>query len=174
MTAPFGIEFFSDLSSLNVLQDFGQGKYSVSAPKPHPLLDTYVVQATPASGIVWIKATAPVKQIDAFGNALRADVDRIAQQLTQRYGGSRKTDLLFTGALWNEPQYWMNALEDGQRIYAFVWERKGQATLPDDLDTVYVGAAAYGGGTGATTVEYSSSRMAEAEREIEAGLSDLL
>lgn len=174
MTAPFGIEFFSDLASLNVLQDFGQGKYAVSAPKPHPVFDTYVVQATPSVGIAWIKASAPIKQIDAFGNALRADVDRIALQLANKYGGGRKTDFLFSGALWNEPQYWMNALEDGQRVYSYVWERKANATLPEDLETVYVGAAAYGSGTGAVTVEYASIRMAEAEREIEAGLSDLL
>lgn len=172
MTAPFGIAFFSDLADLQVVQEFGQGKYQVEAPTRHPLFETYIVQATPSQGVVWIKATSLVKVVDAFGNSLRADVDRVAQQLAQRYGGSRKSDFLLDGALWDSPQYWMNALEDGQRIYAYIWEQRDR--LPDDIESVYAGAAAYGGGQGAVTLEYASTRMKLAEQEIESKLADLL
>lgn len=174
MSAPFGIELFSDLAALEILNDFGQGKYEVTAPSPHPLFTNYIVQATPAQGVVWIKANSPAKVVDAYGNALRADVDRVAQQLANRYGPGRKSDFLMSGALWDEPQYWMNALEDQVRVYGYIWERKGRTELPEDLDIVYAGAVAYGGGQGGVTVEYSSTRMGAAENEIEAGMSDLL
>src|SRR5688500_11821675 len=174
MSSPFGIAFFSDLGSLQVLADFGQGKHEVAAPAPHPLFAQYIVQATPAQGVVWIKANSASKPVDAFGNSLRAEVDRVAQQVATKYGPGRKTDLLFAGAIWDEPQYWMNSLEDQTRIYSYIWERTGRCNLPDDIETVYVGATAYGGGQGAVAIEYSSARMSAAESEIERGMSDLL
>jgi hypothetical protein len=98
----------------------------------------------------------------------------VAQQLSAKYGPGQKNDFLMAGAMWDEPQYWMNALEDQTRFYGYIWERKRRVELPEDLDIVYVGAAAYGGSQGAVTIEYSSTRMAAAEAEIEAGMSDLL
>jgi len=174
MSAPFGIELFSNLDDLERLSDLGQAKYEVTATSPHPLFATYIVQATPSQGVVWIKANSAPKLVDAYGNALRGEVDRVAQQLANRYGPGRKSDILFSGALWDAPQYWMNALEDQTRVYGYLWDIKNGAKLPDDLETVYVGAAAYGGGEGAVTVEYASTRMAAAEDEIERDMSNLL
>jgi hypothetical protein len=174
MSAPFGIQLFSDLSGFEILNDYGQAKYQITAPSPHPLFENYIVQATPSQGIVWVKGNAAAKIIDAFGNAVRAEVDRIASQLSGKYGKGRKSDFLLTGSIWDEPQYWMNALEDQTRIYAYIWDRSTGANLPDDLESVYVGAAAYGGGQGGATIEYSSTRISTAEAEIESGMSDFL
>ena len=69
MTAPFGIQFYSAVTGLQILKDVRQGKFFISAPKAHPAFEQYVIQATPRLGGVWIKAitlTCP-----AFARILR-------------------------------------------------------------------------------------------------------
>ena len=140
MTAPFGIEFFSDLSRYEVIDDLVDSKFRIKAPSPHPMFDDYIVQYTDLLGVVWIKGIGPYNAIDIFGNSLRSNVDRAADQLSMKYGKYEKTDFLITGSMWDEPQYWMNALEDGQRHYCFMWTRKSCPSLPDDIESIYVGA----------------------------------
>jgi hypothetical protein len=174
MIAPFGIEFFSPLESLEVTGDLGQNKYQVQPPSPHPLFQTYIVQATPSLGVVWIKGVSEPKAVDIFGNSLRADVDRVAQQLAGKYGAGRKNDMLLHGSFWEGAQYWMNALADHQRVYFYLWEAKERSALPDGLATIFAGATGYNSAEGAVTLEYASDRIEEAEQETEAGMSDLL
>ena len=174
MTSPFGIPFFSDVHNLPILNEFGQNKFAVEAPTPHPLFQTYVVQATPALGVVWVKGLSEARMVDIYGNALRTEVDRVAQQLSGKYGHGAKTDLLMSGSFWEGPQYWMNSLADQQRLYFYLWDAKGRASLPEDLMNIYLGATGYSGSEGAVTLEYSSNRMDEAERETEIGMSDVL
>lgn len=172
MTSPFGIPLFSSVDDLQTVADIGQGKYEVAAPKPHPSFNQYIVQATPALGIVWIKANSPARDIDAFGHSLVSEVDRIADQIAQRYGRPAKSDFLLPGSIWDGPQYWMNALADGQRFYSYLWERNGTTQLPEELVSVFVGASAYSSYEGVTTVEYATTAMAAAEAEVQRGLSD--
>jgi hypothetical protein len=174
MMAPFGIQFYSELASLEVTGDLGLNKYQVQAPSPHPLFQTYIVQATPTLGVVWIKGMSDPKAVDIFGNSLRMEVDRVAQQLAGKYGPGRKTDMLLHGSFWEGAQYWMNALADQQRLYFYLWEAKGHSAFPDGLATIFLGATGYNPAEGAVTLEYASNRMEEAERETEAGMSDLL
>jgi hypothetical protein len=123
-------------------------------------------------GVDWVKALASPAPTDAYGNALRSAVDKIAEQVSLKYGAPEKSDFLLSGAMWDEPQYWMNALEDGQRYYSYIWKRP-RNQLEDDLETVFVGASAFGGGEGGVIVEYASTRMADHEKELEAKLADL-
>jgi hypothetical protein len=172
--APFGIPFFSDVADLAVIEEVGQAKYRVRPPAQHAVFSDYVVQAMPATGIVWIKASSAPMVLDAYGNGIQSEVDRVARQLEQRYGRGNKNDMLFAGSIWDEPQYWVNGLVDQQRVYFYLWENSRSLQLPDPLVTIYVGAVAYSVDEGAVTIEYSSNRMSEVEREIEQELANLL
>ena len=55
MSAPFGITLYSPIETLSVVQDLGHGSYLIEAPSPHPMFDAYLVRATPALGVVWVK-----------------------------------------------------------------------------------------------------------------------
>ncbi|HEV2596443.1 MAG TPA: hypothetical protein VGU01_14725 [Sphingomicrobium sp.] len=172
MSAPFGIEIFSHKESLQIESDYGGEKYAVKAPRPHPSFENYITQVSDTFGVVWVKALAPPTSIDAYGNSLRTAVDKIAEQVNLKYGSPEKTDFLLHGAMWDEPQYWMNALQEGQRYYSYVWKRP-QNQLEQDLESIFVGAAAFGGGQGGVIIEYASTRMADHEKEIETKLADL-
>ncbi|QGP78391.1 hypothetical protein [Sphingobium sp. CAP-1] len=173
MSAPFGISLFADLVDFEVIEDLGQGKFRVAAPKPHPAFNDYFVEATDGLGVVWIKANSSVLNIDAFGHALTAPTDKIADQIKLKYGKPQKNDFLMPGSIWDGAQYWLSGLEAKERFYSYIWDRKNVAGLPDDIDTIYVGAAAYGGGEGAVAVEYASTKMHLAEKERDAKLADL-
>lgn len=174
MTAPFGIEFGSAISALDVLEDVGANKYFVTAPRPHPQFSTYIVQASPAFGIVWIKGLSPEFENDSYGNTVRAAVDRLAGQLAERYGAGDKTDFLSFDALFEEPRDWVMAVLQGERHYFHSWKRPTQGGLPDDLDSIYAGVHASSSDTANFVVEYSSVHFEAAEAELDAILSDLL
>jgi len=173
MTAPFGIEFFSKVDALEVLQDVGQGKFFVTAPKPHPAFERYLVQATPRLGVVWIKAISPILENDAYGTRVRQAQDDLRTQLEKRYGAGKMTDFLMSGSIWDEPRYWTQSLSANERYYCTMWERPG-SQVPDDLKNVYMGASGYGNDQTSFSIEYASSKSDEAEEEIRDMLSDLL
>lgn len=174
MTAPFGIELFSAADQLEILNDLGQGKFMVSPPKPHPSFDAYVVQATPKLGVVWIKAITPTILNDAYGNQIRQTVNALKSQLVMRYGEAPTTDFLMTGSIWDEPRDWAQALAANERSYYVIWDRPNARGLPEDLSSVYLGASGIDGNSANICIEYASSKMSDAEAEIEMMLSDLL
>jgi len=174
MSAPFGIAFYSPLSELTVLEELGQGAYAVQAPTPHPLFDTYLVRATPSLGVVWVKGLAPLIENDNFGTATCSAVDRLAEQLAHRYGRAKKMDMLLDGSIWNEPQDWMNGLNHRERFYSYLWEKAAVRELPEDLDTIYVGATPHEGYAAGVVLEYASPKLPLAEAELERQMADLL
>lgn len=174
MSAPFGIAFYAPLTGLTVLQELGQGAAFVEAPTPHPLFETYVVRATPALGVVWIKGLGPPIENDTFGTATCTAVDRLADQLAQKYGRAEKMDMLMAGSIWDQAQDWMNGLNHRERFYSYTWKRPKVRDLPDDLDTIYVGATPHDGYAAGVVLEYASLKLPLAEAELERQMSDLL
>ncbi|WP_338503683.1 hypothetical protein V6R86_08435 [Sphingomonas kaistensis] len=173
MTAPFGIEFYSAVADLQILTDLGQGKFFVSAPKPHPSFEQYVVQATPGLGVVWIKAVSPVLNNDAYGTRVRQQHGDLRGQLEKRYGPGKTTDFLVAGSIWDEDRDWTQGLSANERHYFTIWERP-YAQLPEDLTNVFLGANGFGGDETSFSIEYSSAKLGVAEEEIRDMLSDLL
>ena len=173
MSAPFGIEFYTPIDALADSQEVGQGHYMVRPPKPHPMFDGYIVRATSSLGIVWIKGMTPLIENDKFGADTRGKVDRLAEQLAQKYGRGTKTDLLLAGSIWTEPQDWTSGLCERERFYNVAWEAPA-VRLPDNLDSIFVGATPADGYAAMVVIEYASRRLGEAEAEIERDLADLL
>lgn len=174
LTAPFGIEFGVNIENLNILSELDEGKYVVDPPSKHPMFSTYVVQATPKHGVVWLKALSDEIPNDSFGTATSAAVDKIAGQLANKYGTGKKTNILFHGALWDSPEYWMNSLEANERQYNFVWEKPRSSGLPGDLSTIFVSAIAFNSFEGGVIIEYASSKFEEAAEEFDKSQSDFL
>jgi hypothetical protein len=174
MTAPFGIELHSPVDQLEIVRDLGQGKYSVTPPKPHPSFEMYVVQATPGMGVFWIKAISATVENDAYGTQTRGLQEKVHGQLSKRYGPGVFTDRLTYGSIWNEPRDWTQGLTANERFHFVIWERPKSPELPDDIQSIYLGATGYGSDQAGVCIEYSSVRMKDAEEELEELLSDLL
>ncbi len=174
MSAPFGIAFYAPVTDLKVVSEIGQGAYAVEAPTPHPLFGSYLVRATPTFGVVWVKGLGAEIENDNFGTATTAAVDRIAEQLTHRYGKAKKTDFLMQGSIWSDPQDWMSALDHNERYYSYSWERTAAVQLPDDLESIFVGAVPTGTHGAQVVLEYASRKLPEAESELERQMADLL
>jgi hypothetical protein len=173
MTAPFGIEFGIATDQLKILQAMDQGISVIEPAKPHPLLEKYIIQATPLLGVVWIKGIGPNIENDIFGTATKTAVDRLADQVSQKYGRGKKTDLLLDGSIWTEPQEWMHGLDSNQRLYNYVWDRKIQ-NLPDDIENIFVGAVPQPINEASVVIEYSSVKLVAAQRELDKLMADLL
>lgn len=173
MSAPFGIAFHSPVSELSVVRELAQGGYVVEPPTPHPLFISYLVRATPTFGVVWVKGLGTVISSDNFGTATSGAVDRVAEQLTHRYGRPTKTDFLMPGSVWSDPQDWMTALNNNERYYSYIWERP-TAELPEDLESIYVGATGDDGYAAQVVLEYASRKLPQAEAELERQMASLL
>ena len=76
MTSPFGIPLYSAVSDLGILAELDGLKYHVQPIVKHPDFDGYIVQATLALGIVWLKAIGSPIENDDFGANTRVAVDR--------------------------------------------------------------------------------------------------
>ncbi len=172
-TSPFGIRFFSPISDYETVSQLQQGMAVITPPNAHPLFSEYYVQVSGDLGVVWIKAFSNPIENDAYGRALTALVDRVASQLTQKYGEGDKTDLLFDGSIWNEPQDWSAALAAKERFYSYMWERPKSKKLPEDLASIFIGALMIEQ-QGFAVIEYASSKLRDAEAEVERDLSALL
>ena len=172
VVAPFGIAIRSSLDELTILHDFGENKFQVEAPRPHPLLQTYYVQAGRVAGVVWIKGVTAAIENDSFGYKLREMTDRLAGQMAQKYGTGQKNDLLLPGSIWEDAQYWMNGIAAGERLYSYNWDAMKRSRLPGDLQAIYCGVMAYDTFSGAVAIEFSSPDMALVESEINSGMAE--
>ncbi len=174
MTAPFGIELNAPLSGAEILQDIGGNKMVVSPAKAHPMFTEYYVQVSPTYGVVWVKGVGPIIDNDASGFGAQDRISKLSGQLALKYGAPRKVDILQHGAIWEESRDWVMSLLQQERSYFHIWEAGKSAQLPEDIETLFLGVTAYSSSESSTFVEYASSNLKEAEKEIDADLSDLL
>jgi hypothetical protein len=137
MTAPFGIDFFSSMENMEIVNDYGQGKFAVVPPKAHPAFDTYIVQATPGIGIFWIKGITPVIDNDAYGTRANAVKGELVAQLSNRYGHGVAVDKLSYGSIWEQPSEWMRSLFYNERSCFNSWKCPENPAIPDDIDNIF-------------------------------------
>lgn len=173
MTAPFGIELGSHSSSLNILDGDGRN-YAVEPPKPHPQFPSYFVETSPTFGVVSVKAVSDDFDYDAYGNQARDLADRVAGQLSARYGSGTKNDYLFDESIWDQPQDWATGMQHGDRGYFYLWERATHSQLPADLAQIMLFVMATDTGGTKVVLSYQSDNFAAAESERDSDLSDLL
>jgi len=173
-SAPFGIEMGSPVSTVTVVREMAQGKYYITPPKPHPQFETYLVQASPTYGIVWIKGITSDLLNDSYGNSALAMMDKLRAQLESRYGPGNKTDFLMPDALWTDPRDWAMGLLEGERAHHCLWQRPENRDLPDDLASIFLGIGALDNTTTNVVLEYASTSLEAAERELDNEAARLL
>lgn len=173
MSAPFGIEFYSPIESLEVLEDIGPSQYMVAAPRPHPSFETYVVQATPSLGVVLVKGVSPSVENDAFGRCVRSLRQELEAQVSKRYGLGKSMDFLLPGSIWTDDRDYVMSLTQNERKVGTIWERPS-VDLPGDIEAVFLDVNGKDNDTARVGLTYFSRKAELAEAEVQDTLSDLL
>ena len=174
MTAPFGIEIGQALNSELIIAEGARGKFAVRPNRPHPDFVEYFVQASPSYGVVWVKGVSSPVENDAYGRNVRTIHERISTQLQSKYGKPEKADLLAHDSIWGEDRDWVMGLLQNERHYFHLWSRAKGASIPPDLDSVFLGLLPHSGSDCSVILEYASSNLELAEAEADQNLSDLL
>jgi hypothetical protein len=128
---PFGLD--DETFQLDQFQcgDEVSGFYTcLSVPKPHPDIETYIVQFVDGVGLCMIKGISKNIPDSIYGDGTRRKVDEIYDQLSSKYGKGDKLDFLRPGSIWNEPEDWTMGLLKDERTYAALWD------LPSPVDGV--------------------------------------
>ena len=167
-TGPFGLWQGMRLEEFeNELKELAPCKYRTSSPpKPHSAFEFYVLQITPKTGLAWVKAIGVTTNTNVFGSELRNAFESMEKKLNGAYGSSKKIDLLMPGSIWEEPQYWMQALQKKDRVLGTSWNGESRATLKDSLSSVFLGATALDTEAGLISIEYSFKNAEQSDAEI--------
>lgn len=129
----FGIAKGTDIESLSVEDDLGDGRYVVAVPKPHPEFDDYVVKAVPEIGVCIVRGIGQNHTNDRYGSSVRSAFGKLKSALDQRYGATETFDYLKSGALWDEGNEWVMAIHQNERYYQSSWDEDSGSELPSGL-----------------------------------------
>ena len=106
----------------------------------HDLFERVTVYWTPATGVCLVEAFYAVPSPDAHGDAHRSAFNLLTDLLRRKYGEPSDTyDHVRAGGVWEEPGYWLQGLEHGERQLANYWNEKS-SILPAGLAAVKVEA----------------------------------
>lgn len=158
------------------LEEIAPFKYRASnVPKKHSKFEDYIVQIAPISGLAWIKGISGTVSTNPYGYELRSTFEDMVEKLTRIYGKSEKTDFLTYDSIWNEPRDWMQGLASGERYLFAKWTKETtRGDLPNELETVYLGATALDTYSGYIAIEYYFKNSEQATNEIDLMEDDAL
>lgn len=168
MTGPFGL-------SIGLKKDEINGKLTEikpfvfqteHVPKKHSSFENYVLKIGPKSGLSWIKAIGKSIQTNDFGISVKASFEEMKDKLAKKYGQPEEYDFLLTGSIWNEPNDWMNGIINGERSLVASWKSSSTQTLPNNLESIFLGAQAEDTSSGYLIIEYSFTNHKASEEEI--------
>ena len=130
---PFGINMGEDPikhgCTVNDIIDFSY--LCEEVPKPHPRISGYSVWSYPETGIAFIRAHGGIMENDKYGNSIRAEMDRIAEQIATKYGDWTHYDFILPSGIWTETDEWTASIRQGERTYAYLWEFENHKQLSD-------------------------------------------
>jgi len=152
LSAPFGIEPGSRLSSLKTIDDDTGPFYTVSPPTPHPLFATYSVLYTPEEGVCAIRAIGELVDDDRYGNELKSKFQQVKSALDKKYGTGTMNDRLLQGALWSEVNEFMMAIKKNERIFQAEWATTTSDS--DDLRDIIISIVSISSDSGALSLQY--------------------
>ena len=158
------------------LEEIAPFKYRASnVPKKHSKFEDYIVQIGPISGLAWIKGISGTVSTNPYGYGLKTAFEDMVEKLTRIYGKSEKTDFLTYDSIWNEPRDWMQGLASGERYLFAKWTKEtNRGNLPNELETVYLGATALDTYSGYIAIEYYFKNNEQATNEIDLMEDDAL
>lgn len=129
--------------------------------KPHPDIETYVVQYSESVGLCMIKGISKDIRDSIYGDETKRKVDKIYTQLTPKYGAGESFDFLRPGSIWDESEDWMMGLLKDERTYAFLWTLQKPV---DGVSEMILAAKATNRETGYFIVEFHNSNSDECDK----------
>jgi hypothetical protein len=158
---PFGFEMGMTLTDVAAvcteepIPGAEKNVYIVKPQKSHPDFSIYTVSINETAGLYNIQAFNTNIPTSAYGTQLKAFFQSILGSLERVYGKGKVSDYLYRGSIWSEPREWMMSLIKQERILFAVWEQGSEATLPDDIETIVIGATAIREDTGSVFINYT-------------------
>jgi hypothetical protein len=131
-----------------------------SAPKPHSMMESYIIQYTDAAGICWLKAVGFTQDVNIYGDELTSRLALIGKQISKKYGPPNENiDELRDGSIWDEPRdYMMSMLKDER----WTWQKWNlDKAANQGLHTIYVNPDALSRDRAYVTVEFYYSDSCE-------------
>ena len=131
--------------------------YTGTPPKPAPGFGSYFVVATKEQGVCKIMALADVNVVNASGDQIKSETDRIAEMVELKYGKpTKKYDFASQDVYRRNPQFFMMALKEDAVTYAYDWTVKpNSAGLSNDLAEIEVMAMASRIDSGIVRLQYT-------------------
>jgi len=158
---PFGLDMGMSLDRVRQVSSTtpanrGNDLYEITPPNTNNMFETYVVRIHPTYGVYLIKAVGVDITTNGYGTALRTAFNNLAGSLERVYGQYRLTDFLLPRSIWKDPDDFMMGLLRNERYLFAMWERKEGSNLPDDLESIAIGASALNSSKGYVSLEYYS------------------
>ena len=148
IAGPFGIDQgdeptnskFADFTTVEGNKKYLAGK---NPPKPHSAFEMYVVQFSDSTGACWVKAIGVDIEDDSYGISTRTQAEKIADQISKKYGNYEKTDTLLPGSIWDDADDWSMAIYKNERFLMYEWSNESGANLADhDLQQIFLATKA--------------------------------
>jgi len=170
--APFGIAMGTPKSQLGPVTDASVSEQMFklpTVPRPHPDLESYIVQATPRTGVCFVKGVGKTFQTSVYGSEVQKHFNDLKEQLEAVYGPSKVYDTLMPGSIWNEPKDFMMGMVKKERFLAASWNRDTKHALPASLQEIGVVATALSTNSAYVSVEFYGTNTAACEADVKAG-----
>ena len=122
---PFGISM-GDLPEQHGCESLLNGGNSYlchDIPKPHPDFQHYIVNAIDETGVVNIIAVGEGNQYDQFGTIVKGVIDKIANQLSNKFGEYELHIDRITNpvSVWTATDEWAKSVYYEERQYFYYW-----------------------------------------------------
>lgn len=126
---PFGIDMGMSLAQVKqvcktppkLIQD---NVYEITPPKTNDMFETYYIRIDPEYGVYWLKGIGKDIYTNGHGERVRYTFESLVESIRKTYGHELYlTDELKEESIWKDSQYFMHALELGDRTLEAVWSK---------------------------------------------------
>ena len=92
-----------------------------TAPKPHSAFEKYILFISPAAGLLKVNAVGKTIECNAYGTDLKTSFNDVVSGVSKKYREPKILDA-HTTELFKEPDQWMMALYDKDRVLEAFWD----------------------------------------------------
>jgi hypothetical protein len=170
---PFGFEMGMTLTDIAAVcteepvPTAEKNEYMVKPQKSHPGFSVYIVSISENAGLYNIQALNTNISTSVYGTQLKTFFQSTLESLERVYGKGKVSDYLYRGSIWNEPRDWMMSLVKQERVLLAVWEKGSEVTLPDDIETIVIGATAIREDAGSVFINYVFANAASVKKALQ-------
>ena len=166
---PFGVEMGQPVEGKDGTDDDG---ISFDLLKPPAGFGAMAVYGSETAGACAIRLVKEVKD-DGYGRAMRSAMADLKDLLTEKYGTSTDyEDDIGWLAKWQEPDEWMKALRDGERVLASSWG-DFDPTAHEGVKVIVLMAKAHSSNAGTLQLSYTFWNIDDCKKEARAKRLDL-